>query len=156
MLHLPEHISRVYRRRRDGLRDGLACSTCRRSRSNSSGRHMRTCVLPKRVEYFSANLVTMHTASIADHNALLNSLLAWIRDRVRIKCACTSKLADLHHCVSMQNITCPICRTRLIKSTLDRAAVNAARRHILRAWRSERQILNGDQLRSTDFGQHYG
>lgn len=155
MLHLPEHISCMHRRRRDGLRDGFACSTCRRSRSNSPGRHMRTCVLPKRVEYFSANLVTMHIASIADHNALLNSLSAWIRDRVRFKCACTSKFADLQHRVFMQNISCPICRTRLIKSTLDSATVNDARRYILRAWRSERQILNGDQLRSTDFG-HYG
>jgi hypothetical protein len=90
MLHLPEHISRVYRRRRDGLRDGFACSTCRRSRSNSSSRHMFACVLPKRVEYFSANLVSIHITSITDHNALLNSLLAWIRDRVRIKRACTS------------------------------------------------------------------
>ena len=94
-------------------------------------------------------LCTLHTAS---HNALFNSLLAWIRDRVRIKCACTSKFADLQHCISMQNITCPICRTRLIKSTLDSASVNAARRRILRAWRSERQILNGDQLRSIHSG----
>ena len=95
--------------------------------------------------------VHLHIASIADHNALL-SLSAWIRGRVRIKCPCASKSADLQHCVSMQNTTCPICRNRLIKSNLDSAAVNAARRRILRAWRSERQILNGDQLRSTDSG----
>lgn len=90
MLHLPEHISRVYRSRRDGLRDGLACSACRRPRSDSSGRHMRTCILPKRVEYFSSSLFTIHIASIAAHNALFDSLLVWIHDRVRIKCTCTS------------------------------------------------------------------
>jgi len=73
-------------------------------------------------------------ADTCEHVFCRKDLSAWIRDR---------------------NITCPICRTRLIKSNLDRAAVNAARQHILRAWRAERQILNGDQLRSTDFG-HYG
>lgn len=73
-------------------------------------------------------------ADTCSHVFCRKDLLAWIRDR---------------------NITCPICRTRFIESTLDRAAVNAARRRILRAWRSERQISNGDQLRSTDFG-YYG
>jgi hypothetical protein len=43
-----------------------------------------------RKELSSANLVSIHITSITDHNALLNSLLAWIRDRVRIKRACTS------------------------------------------------------------------
>ena len=82
----------------------------------------------------STLLVTMLVASITDHNALLNSLLAWIRDRVRIKYTCAVHQNSLIYCcVSIQNITCPICRTRLIKVNVvvDSAAVNAARRRIL-------------------------
>jgi len=69
-------------------------------------------------------------ADTCEHVFCRKDLLAWIRDR---------------------NITCPICRTRLIKSTLDTAAVNAARQRILRARHSERQIFNGDQLRSSGY-----
>jgi len=70
-------------------------------------------------------------AETCGHVFCRKDLLTWIRDR---------------------NSSCPVCRARLIKSSLDWAAVNAARNRIRAAYRLERQILNGDGLRSTDFG----
>jgi len=62
-------------------------------------------------------------AETCGHAFCRKDLLTWIRDR---------------------NSACPLCRARLIKSSLDRATVNSARQRILAAWHFERQVLNGD------------
>jgi len=72
-----------------------------------------------------------HLAETCGHVFCRKDLLSWIRDR---------------------NSACPLCRARLFESSLDGATVTEARNRIIRAWRVERQILNGDEMRSTDFG----
>lgn len=70
-------------------------------------------------------------ADTCGHLFCRKDLLTWIRDG---------------------NSSCPICRARLIKSSLDAGTVEAARNRILAAWRLESQILNGDfATRSTHY-----
>ncbi|KAI0304062.1 hypothetical protein BC826DRAFT_209443 [Russula brevipes] len=70
-------------------------------------------------------------ADTCGHLFCRKDLLTWIRDG---------------------NSSCPICRARLIKSSLDAGTVEAAQNRILAAWRLESQILNGDfATRSTHY-----
>ena len=143
--HLHEHLPCRYRRGRYGICDGFARSTGRRPWSHTPRRDVRTRILPKGVECRHYSCHTHQFQSLKHQT----SLLTWIHDRVNVELCARIKdgLFTL-----IQNSSCPVCRARLIKSSLDWAAVNAARNRIRAAYRLERQILNGDGLRSTDYG----
>jgi len=114
---------------RSGHRDS-SCSICLNTFLASIAEEETAYVMDSPAQPVE-DLGVTRLAGTCEHVFCRKDLLAWIRDR---------------------NTTCPLCRTRLIESSLNSATDNAAQRRILETWHFESRVLNEDAPRSTDFG----